>query len=164
MVYAVPRWKAGAWGVLFNDLNDWDEDMLLFLTLLSQQQQIGSPKTTVSVTPVSFFSSREEHIGRPVSPANVAKIRRDVSISPSPIPISADWFQFWVPYTTVVLENLMILIIPSTCAETLQLTWSCWEKGHRAIDEMIRGVDEMIWTHGKACLYLSASYERQIIE
>lgn len=57
----------------------------------------------------------------------------------------------------LVLENL---IIPSTCAKTLQLTWSCWEKGHRAIDEMISGVDEMIWTHSKACLYLSASYER----
>ena len=74
----------------------------------SQQQQIGSPKTPVSVTPISFFSSREEQIGSPVSPVNVAKIRRGMSISPSPIPISADWFQFWVPYTTVVLENLII--------------------------------------------------------
>ena len=74
----------------------------------SQQQQIGSPKTPVSVTTISFFSSREEQIGSPVSPVNVAKIRRGMSISPSPIPISADWFQFWVPYTTVVLENLII--------------------------------------------------------
>ena len=69
----------------------------------SQQQQIGNPKTPVSVMPVLFFSSREEQIGSPVTPVNAAKTRCDMLISPSPIPISADQFQFLVPYTQLMM-------------------------------------------------------------
>ncbi|XP_030962629.1 uncharacterized protein LOC115983908 [Quercus lobata] len=69
-----------------------------------EEEQIGSPKSPVSVIPVSFFSSREQQIGTPFTPHNAPKI-----MNPN-FSISADRFRFRVPYTTddaVVLQNLI---------------------------------------------------------
>nr|POE45994.1 hypothetical protein CFP56_53131 [Quercus suber] len=78
-----------------------------------EQQQIGSPKSPVSVIPVSFFSSREQQIqiGTPFTPHNAPKIMNP-NLSISPISC-ADRFRFRVPYTTddaVVLQNLIHII------------------------------------------------------
>ncbi|KAF3953599.1 hypothetical protein CMV_020974 [Castanea mollissima] len=72
------------WGRLHWPILDIPNSNYALYRLL-MQQQIGSPKTPVSgVTPVSFFSSREEQFGSPVTPVNAAKTRRDMLISPSP--------------------------------------------------------------------------------
>ena len=76
-----------------------------------EEEQFGSPKSPVSVIPVSFFSSREQQIGTPFTPHNAPKIMNP-NFSISPIS-SADRFRFRVPYTTddaVVLQNLIHII------------------------------------------------------
>ncbi|KAL0008694.1 hypothetical protein SO802_010196 [Lithocarpus litseifolius] len=67
-----------------------------------EQQQIGSPKSPVSVIPVSFFSPREQQIGTPFTPHNhnAPKIMNPY-LSISPIS-SADG--------AVVLQNLIHII------------------------------------------------------
>ena len=101
----------------------------------SQQQQIGSPKTPVSVTPVLFFSSREQ-FGSPVTPVNAAKIRRDMLISPSPAPISADRFQFLVPYTQLMM--LLCLRILSSLAPVQRLFNSLDLVEKKVIEQLMR--------------------------
>nr|POE49687.1 hypothetical protein CFP56_31140 [Quercus suber] len=102
----------------------------------TEQQQIGNPKTAISVTPVSFFLSGEEQIGRPVTPVNAAKTRCDMLISPSPIPILADQFQFLVPYTQLMMLQCLRILSSLAPAQRLFNSLDHFEK--KVIEQLMR--------------------------